>query len=160
MMMISTLSKPQDCFANPNKVIIWEISLKISSNPILPETERFPEHCAENHRSLANWSQMLTTPLCTFNVHKCAINIQGLIIVHRNFVDRGQGYFELKIKMEFLKQTEEYLRFKSENFVSSGPKTKSRILDTTQILSNILVKNTKREDRAIDSRIYGVKDSS
>lgn len=27
--------------------------------------------------------------------------------------------------MEFLPQTEEYLRFKSENFVSSGPKLES-----------------------------------
>lgn len=47
------------------------------------------------------------------------------MLVHRNSVDRGQGYFELKKKMEFLPETEEYVRCKLKNFVFSGPKSEN-----------------------------------
>lgn len=63
MMLISTLSlRVVVSFANSNKVIIWKISLKTSSNPILPETEGFPGHSVESDRTLANWGEMLITP--------------------------------------------------------------------------------------------------
>lgn len=47
-------------------------------------------------------------------------------------MDRGQGCFELKKKMQLVPQTEEYLWFRPKNFVSSGPKPENNSFGTAE----------------------------